>query len=72
MSALDVVEAGIAQLRAGLEAGRFTAEQLVEAYLERIEAYDRTGIRLNALVVLSAVLAIAQFATQSVSVPTIA
>ena len=53
MTGVDVVEAGIAQLRAGLEAGRCTAEQLVEAYLERIEAYDRAGPALNAVVVLN-------------------
>jgi len=50
---VDVVEATIADLRAGLEAGHWTSEQLIAAYLERIEAYDRSGIRLNALVVLN-------------------
>jgi amidase len=46
------VEATIAELRAGLEARRFSSEDLLAAYLRRIEAYDRTGIRLNALVVM--------------------
>ncbi|MGO4103660.1 amidase [Leifsonia sp. YAF41] len=49
----DVVEASIAELRAALESGRLTSEQLLTAYLDRIEAYDRGGIRLNALVVMN-------------------
>ncbi|NKX55555.1 amidase [Arthrobacter mobilis] len=49
----EVVEASIAQLRAALEAGEVTSEELVQAYLDRIEAYDRGGIRLNALVVMN-------------------
>ncbi len=47
----DVVEAGIASLRHALEAGEVTSREIVEAYLARIEAYDRDGIRLNAVVV---------------------
>ena len=53
MTVVDVVEATIAPLRAALDAGRCTSEQVVTACLERIEAYDRSGIRLNALVVLN-------------------
>ncbi|MGQ1838761.1 amidase [Kocuria turfanensis] len=49
--AIDVVEAGIAQLRTALEAGRTTSEELVTAYLARIAAYDRGGPELNAVVV---------------------
>lgn len=49
----DVVEASIAELRAALESGRLTSEQLLTAYLKRIEAYDRGGIRLNSLVVMN-------------------
>lgn len=51
MSRFDVVEASIAQLRAALEAGEVTSEDLVKAYRERVEAYDRHGIRLNAVIV---------------------
>ncbi|MFF0990057.1 amidase [Kocuria nitroreducens] len=47
----DVVEAGIAELRAALESGRTTSEELVTAYLRRIETYDRGGPKLNAVVV---------------------
>jgi amidase len=49
----DVVEADIAVLRNALEHGRVTSEALVEAYLARIDAYDRNGPRLNALVVMN-------------------
>ncbi|MGO4586360.1 amidase [Arthrobacter sp. 2RAF6] len=53
MSRFDVVEASIAQLRAALEAGEVTSEELTQAYLDRIDAYDRNGIKLNALVVMN-------------------
>ena len=53
MSGFDVVEATIAELRAGLETGQVTSEGLVESYLARIEAYDRSGPHLNALVVMN-------------------
>ncbi|WP_442545640.1 amidase [Arthrobacter sp. KN11-1C] len=53
MSHFDVVEASIAQLRAALEAGEVTSEELTQAYLDRIDAYDRNGITLNALVVMN-------------------
>ncbi|WP_108923629.1 amidase [Mycobacterium montefiorense] len=53
MNAFDVVEADIAQLRRALEEGRLTSQDLVESYLARIDAYDRNGPRLNALVVIN-------------------
>ncbi|MCC3297526.1 amidase [Arthrobacter caoxuetaonis] len=49
----DVVEAGIAELRAALQAGTVTSEELTRAYLARIEAYDQSGPRLNAVIVLN-------------------
>ncbi|NHW48141.1 amidase [Paenarthrobacter sp. MSM-2-10-13] len=49
----DVVEASIAELREALETGEVTSEELTQAYLDRIEAYDHNGIRLNALVVMN-------------------
>lgn len=51
MGSFDVVEAGIAQLRRALDGRRVTSVQLVEAYLRRIEAYDRGGPALNSVVV---------------------
>jgi amidase len=49
----SVVEASIAELRAALISGAVTSVQLVQAYLERIRAYDHNGIRLNSIVVLN-------------------
>ncbi|NWL12532.1 amidase [Paenarthrobacter nitroguajacolicus] len=53
MARFDVVEASIAQLRAALESGEVTSEELTQAYLDRIDAYDRNGIKLNAMVVMN-------------------
>ncbi|MET0450945.1 MAG: amidase [Mycobacterium sp.] len=47
-AAVEVHEASIAELRAALEGGRITAVGLLEAYLDRIAAYDG---ELNAVVV---------------------
>ncbi|WP_285246554.1 amidase [Pseudarthrobacter sp. efr-133-R2A-89] len=49
----NVVEAGISRLRAALESGEVTSEELVELYLERIRKYDSSGICLNAMVVMN-------------------
>ena len=49
----NVVEATIKQLRGALEGGEVTSEELVRQYLQRIETYDSSGIRLNALVVVN-------------------
>jgi len=49
----DVVEAGISQLRAALESGEATSEELVRSYLQRIQKYDSSGICLNSLVVMN-------------------
>ena len=48
-----VVEVSIGRLREALEAGRTTSVDLVAAYLARIAAYDRSGIRLNSIVELN-------------------
>ncbi|MFG2819032.1 amidase [Kitasatospora sp. NPDC048365] len=51
----DVVETCIADLRAALEKGETTAVDLLDAYLARIDAYDRPGTAtaLNAMVVMN-------------------
>ncbi|RYZ39135.1 MAG: amidase [Myxococcaceae bacterium] len=41
--AFALEEATVAELRAGLESGKYTARGLTEAYLARIRALDRTG-----------------------------
>jgi amidase len=53
MAAFDVVEASIADLRTALESGAVTSVALVNAYLARIDAYDRSDIRLNSVVVMN-------------------
>lgn len=50
---MNVVEVGIADLRAALASGRLTSLALVRAYLGRIDRYDRNGIALNAVPVLN-------------------
>lgn len=47
----DVVEAPISELRRALEAGDTTCEELVTAYLARIDAYDTAGPHLHSVVV---------------------
>jgi amidase len=49
----NVVEASIAALHDALAAGTVTSVGLVEAYLDRIEAYDRHGPMLNSVPVLN-------------------
>jgi len=51
VTSFEVVEAGIGELRRALEDRRVTSVNLVEAYLSRIEAYDRGGPMLNSVVV---------------------
>ncbi len=48
-----VEETTIAQIHDAMKAGRLTCRGLVDAYLRRIEAYDKNGPALNALVVVN-------------------
>lgn len=50
---VEVVELDIAGIHDGLRSGGFTCEALVEAYLARIEAYDRRGPALHAIVTVN-------------------
>jgi Asp-tRNA(Asn)/Glu-tRNA(Gln) amidotransferase A subunit family amidase len=53
-------EATVADIRAALAAHQITCRQLVQMYLDRIEAYDKKGKSLNAIVMVNPnVLAIA-------------
>ncbi len=49
----DVVEATIADVHEAMRAGQLTAVELVQAYLDRIEAYDKHGPALNTVVTLN-------------------
>ncbi|MEJ6535912.1 MAG: amidase [Mycobacterium sp.] len=53
MGSFEVAEAGIADLRRALEDGRVTSVELVESYLRRIDAYDRSGPLLNSVIVFN-------------------
>jgi Asp-tRNA(Asn)/Glu-tRNA(Gln) amidotransferase A subunit family amidase len=48
-----IEEATIAQIHAAMKAGQLTCRALVENYLRRIEAYDKNGPALNAIVVVN-------------------
>lgn len=47
----DVIETTIAAVHAAMDARRLTCRQLVQSYLNRIEAYDKTGgtLALNSI-----------------------
>src|SRR5215831_11856477 len=49
----EVVETTIDQIHAAYKTGRLTARQLVQAYLDRIGAYDQQGPKLNAIIALN-------------------
>ena len=49
----DVVEKDIATLQADLAAGRVTSEELVRAYLKRIDDIDRNGPALRSVLMVN-------------------
>jgi len=49
----DVEEATIAQVHDAMKAGRLTCLALVDQYLKRIEAYDKNGPAINAIVMVN-------------------
>ena len=49
----EIVEATITEIHAAMREGRVTARQLVDASLARIEAYDKVGPALNAIIVVN-------------------
>jgi amidase len=51
--AFEVAESSIADEQKALTEGRTTSKALVQAYLDRIEAFDHRGPRLNALITLN-------------------
>lgn len=50
---IDLDQATLADLQAAMEAGTLSAEALVRSSLARIQAYDRQGPRLNAVITLN-------------------
>jgi amidase len=49
----EVEEATISQVHDAMKAGRLTCRALVDQYLKRIEAYDKNGPAINAIVLLN-------------------
>jgi Asp-tRNA(Asn)/Glu-tRNA(Gln) amidotransferase A subunit family amidase len=52
-TAFQVEEATIAQIQAAMKSGQLTCRGLVQQYLRRIEAYDKNGPAINAIVVVN-------------------
>jgi Asp-tRNA(Asn)/Glu-tRNA(Gln) amidotransferase A subunit family amidase len=50
---LSIQEPSIADIRAAIAAKDLTCRQLVQMYLDRIEAYDKKGPSLNAIIVVN-------------------
>jgi len=48
----EVVETTIDDVHAAMRSGRLTAHQLVQAYLDRIVAYDKQGPSINAIIAI--------------------
>lgn len=52
-SGTSVMEATVSGVHAAMREGRLTARQLVQSYLDRIEAYDKSGPRINSVLQLN-------------------
>ena len=46
----DVLETTIADIHAAYQSGKLTSRQLVQSYLDRIDAYDQKGPAINSLI----------------------
>src|SRR3984893_17618117 len=49
----QIVEASIDDVQAAYKSGKMTAHHLVQAYLDRIAAYDKDGPKINAIITLN-------------------
>src|SRR5579862_151854 len=49
----QIVETSIDDIHAALRSGRLTAQQLVQGYLDRIAAYDKSGPNINSIITLN-------------------
>src|SRR5690242_15366141 len=49
----EVVETSIDDIHAAMKSGKVTAHDLVQSYLDRIEAYDKKGPSLNCVITLN-------------------
>jgi Asp-tRNA(Asn)/Glu-tRNA(Gln) amidotransferase A subunit family amidase len=53
-AALGIEEATVADVQAAYVSGRLTAHEVVQSYLDRIDAYDKRGPYLNSIINLNA------------------
>lgn len=53
LASFDVMEKSIEDLQGAMQAGAVTSRQLVDSYLARIDAYDKQGPTLNAVIILN-------------------
>jgi hypothetical protein len=49
----QIVEASIDDIQEAYKTGKLTVRQLVQAYLDRIEAYDKNGPKINSIITLN-------------------
>src|ERR1700682_3914927 len=49
----EIVETSVDQIHAAYKSGKVTARQLVQAYLDRINAYDKQGPKINSIITLN-------------------
>src|SRR5437899_12794545 len=49
----QIMETTIDQVHAAFKSGKLTARQLVQGYLDRIQAYDKQGPRINSIITLN-------------------
>jgi Asp-tRNA(Asn)/Glu-tRNA(Gln) amidotransferase A subunit family amidase len=49
----NVIETTIEQVHAAYKSGELTCRQLVQAYLDRIQAYDKSGPSINAIITIN-------------------
>lgn len=53
ISKIKLEEITIVQLREGYKTGKFTIQEVVKAYLDRIESFDRNGPKLNSVITVN-------------------
>lgn len=53
VEAFEVLETTIGDIQSAYRAGRLTCRQLVQMYLDRIEAYDKRGPAINAIITIN-------------------
>jgi amidase len=52
-NAFDIVETTIADIHAAYRSGALKARELVQAYLDRIAAYDKAGPKINSIITIN-------------------